>query len=213
MTLANQQSLYENSFTANGLESIRNDITLFSGLNFRLNSGEILQVQGPNGSGKTSLIRILCGLVLADKGDIFWNEKNIHENRHEFLKETTYIGHINGIKTELTPIENINITRALAVANNVSAIDALEKVDLAEYENIPAQKLSSGQRRRLALTRLLITQAKLWILDEPLTSLDDAGKQLVKNMIAGHAASGGITVLSTHEPVDIDQIKMIKINL
>jgi len=210
----NQPARAMNSFSANALTCMRNDVVLFSGLDFRLEGGEILQIQGPNGSGKTSLLRMLCGLVLPDAGAILWNEKNIYDHRQYFFKEMSYIGHVNGIKMELTALENLTISGALAETNNsISLPDILEKMGLAEYENTPARKLSSGQRRRLALARLLITNTRLWILDEPLTSLDDYGRQLMRDMITAHAAGNGITVLATHDPVDVQQHKITMINL
>jgi len=209
-----QQHRVFNSFSANALTCIRNDVVLFSGLGFRLDCGEVLQIQGPNGSGKTSLLRILCGLALPDDGAILWNEKNIYDHRQDYFKEMSYIGHVNGIKMELTALENLTIAGALAVTNqSISLPDILEKMGLAEHENTPARKLSSGQRRRLALARLLITDTRLWILDEPLTSLDDYGRQLMRDMITAHAAGNGITVLATHDLVDIQRHKITMINL
>ena len=213
-SVANQEMQSGNSFSASLLTCLRNDVVLFSELGFRLEGGEILQIQGPNGSGKTSLLRILCGLASPDAGEILWNEKNIHDQRHDYFKELNYIGHINGIKTELTALENLEIAGALAAANNgISHQEVLEKVRLADYENIPAQKLSTGQRRRLALARLLINDKSLWILDEPFTALDDYGKQMMQDLITNHAASCGITVLATHDPIDMHCGKITTINL
>lgn len=203
-----------NSFSANALSCIRNDVMLFSDLDFRLDGGDILQIQGPNGSGKTSLLRILCGLALPDTGTVQWNGKNIHDHRQEYFKEMSYIGHVNGIKLELTALENLVIADALSVTdNNFALLEILEKMGLAEHENIPARKLSSGQRRRLALARLLISDTWLWILDEPLTSLDDYGRQVMRDMISAHAAGNGITVLATHDPLNYQQHKITVINL
>jgi heme exporter protein A len=203
-----------NSFSANALICIRNDVMLFSDLDFRLDGGDILQIQGPNGSGKTSLLRILCGLALPDAGTVQWNGKNIHDHRQEYFKEMSYIGHVNGIKLELTALENLVIADALSVTdNNFAPLEILEKMGLGEHENIPARKLSSGQRRRLALARLLISDTRLWILDEPLTSLDDYGRQVMRDMISAHAAGNGITVLATHDPLNYQQHKITVINL
>jgi len=214
MATAYQKKLSDTSFSASALACIRNDVVLFSGLGFRLERGEILQIEGPNGSGKTSLLRTLCGLSLPDAGEILWNGKNIQANRHDYFQDLSYIGHVNGIKMELTAVENLAIARSLAATPaNISLPEILEKMGLAEHAHTPARKLSSGQRRRLALARLLTTGTKLWILDEPLTALDDAGRCLMKDMIAAHAAGQGITVLATHDPVDIQRHKTTVIHL
>jgi heme exporter protein A len=202
------------SFAATALSCLRNDVVLFSGLDFRLEGGAILQIQGPNGSGKTSLIRMLCGLAMPEAGEILWNERNIYDQRQEYFNDMSYIGHVNGVKTELTALENLTLAAALAGrSNGCSPRDALEQMGLADYENTPALKLSTGQRRRLALARLLIADTGLWILDEPLTALDDYGRQLMRDMISTHAVRNGITVLATHDPLNYQQHKITVINL
>ena len=201
-------------FTVNELEYTRNDTVLFSGLNIKLYGGEMLQIQGANGSGKTSLLRILCGLTLPDSGEVFWNGINVHEQSYDYLRDLSYIGHANGVKNELTTLENLVVARAMSVPREkVSNFAALERVGLADYENTQARKLSSGQRRRLALARLMITDTRIWLLDEPFTALDDTGKKLVKEMLSEHAATGGITVFATHEPMDVEHFKITVITL
>ena len=188
---------------AQNLECIRNDMQLFSDLDFSVQSGELLQVVGPNGSGKTSLLRIVCGLAVANEGSVYWDDKNIQEFNSEYLKEICYVGYHNGIKAELSPLENLNITRVLAVpCAEVVPSQALQRFGLTGYEDIPVGKLSSGQRRRVALSRLLLTQARLWVLDEPFTALDDDGKQIIKDMIESHVNNGGMLILASHEPIE-----------
>lgn len=209
-----QSSATSGSFAARALTCIRNDVVLFENLAFSLEQGEILQIQGPNGSGKTSLLRILCGLGTPDAGEVLWQGADIRDHHQDYCKALSYVGHVNGVKLELTALENLVITRALAVAGNgITLPSVLEKVGLAEYETIPARKLSSGQRRRLALARLLMADTRVWILDEPFTALDDDGKQMIQDMLAGHIGHGGIAVLATHEPVDRQHGRVTTINL
>jgi heme exporter protein A len=202
------------SLEAIGLECTRNYLTLFSNLDIRIEAGEILQVQGANGSGKTSLLRILCGLALPNAGEVCWIGNNIQDLRSSYLRELNYIGHNNGIKAELTPLENIIAIQALTVQrNNISPLQALDQMGIAELKDIPVRKLSSGQRRRVALSRLLTTQASLWILDEPFTALDEPGKQLIHQLIEKHTQDKGITVIVTHEDLNIPGNKIKKLDL
>ena len=141
---------------AERLECIRNDMQLFSGLDFQLTVGQLLQVVGPNGSGKTSLLRIICGLALPHDGTVYWNDKDIQQFNGEFLREVSYVGYQNGIKVELSPLENLNIAQVLKVTRDeISPTQVLKQFGLQGYEDIPVRKLSSGQRRRVALSRLL----------------------------------------------------------
>jgi heme exporter protein A len=199
---------------ARGLECIRNDAVLFSDLDFVLGSGEILQIDGANGSGKTSLIRILCGLAQAEQGEVRWCGQDIQGFRSEFLQDLVYVAHTNGIKIDLTPLENLRVVQALSTKANGRVLEeALAKVGLLDYADLPAANMSSGQRRRLALARLLVTDTRLWVLDEPFTSLDEASKQLVINMIIGHVDSGRSVILTTHETVDWQDRNVTRIEL
>lgn len=199
---------------AEALECVRSDMVLFTGLNFQLTAGELLQVVGPNGSGKTSLLRIICGLASPDEGRVYWNGYNIREYKSEFLREINYVGYHNGIKEELSPRENLNIARVLmAPKQDVSAAQMLKKFGLSGYEDMPVRKLSSGQRRRVALARLLLSSARLWVLDEPFTALDEQAKQLIKEIIENHVNGGGMVMLATHDPVAFSNCKLNKIQL
>lgn len=209
-----KESYVNNVLVAEGLSCLRNDQLLFEGININLLSGEVLQVAGANGSGKTSLLRILSGLALPEEGNISWNGEAIQDVRSKYVQDMHYIGHTNGIKVELTPVENLVIAQALTIPRQgFSCEDALAQLEIEELADIPVRKLSSGQRRRVALSVLLITQARLWILDEPFTSLDDSGRLVVKQMIEAHACTGGLTVIVTHEPLDLANITFKKISL
>ena len=188
------------------LECTRDDRLLFNGLSFSLASGEVLQIEGPNGSGKTSLLRILSGLRRADEGSVKWQGVEIRHARDDYYSSMVYIGHLPCIKGDLTVMENVRSlldTRSLTLGNaEIEA--ALEKVGLASYEDVPGKALSSGQRRRILLAFIELSQAKLWILDEPLTALDVQGVALMESMILEHKQAGGSVVFTTHHGMQLD---------
>ena len=177
-----------------GLSCIRDDRVLFSELDFRLKAGQILLLEGKNGSGKTSLLRILCGFREPDAGEVHWGDEAI--NYSSYYADMAYIGHLDGIKKELTVLENLKVSLALGVAGQYSISDALKKVHLHGYDEVLVQALSAGQKRRLSLARLLITHNVLWILDEPFTSLDKQGIALIESLMVEHCANGGMIVLT-----------------
>ncbi len=189
----------ELSLEVKELECVRGDRVLFSGLNFRIDSGQLLQVAGANGSGKTSLLRILSGLRAPSMGQVLWCGRPTNDDRSQFWSQMAYLGHDDGVKMELTMLENTRIARGLAATPaDTSAEDALAKVGLQGYEDAPARVLSAGQRRRVALARLLVNDAKLWLLDEPLTALDESGQELGLQLLLGHIQYGGIVVVASH---------------
>jgi len=182
------------------LECTRDDRLLFSGLCFELSAGQVLQIEGPNGSGKTSLLRILCGLRRPDQGCVKWCGDDIVGSREDYYANMAYIGHLPCVKADLSTEENI---RALLDTRTQSASSAgigrvLATVGLAGFEDVPAKALSSGQRRRVLLAYLLLTQSRLWILDEPLTALDVQGVGLMETMILQHREQGGGVIFTTH---------------
>jgi len=182
------------------LECTRDDRLLFSGLSFGVARGEVLQIEGSNGSGKTSLLRILCGLRIADEGVVSWQGKDITKEREDYYTDMVYIGHLPCIKAELTTLENICSlldTRSLS-ADHGEITACLSRVGLAAYDDVPGKALSSGQKRRVLLAFLLLSHARLWILDEPLTALDVDGVTLMESMIIEHQKAGGSVVFTTH---------------
>lgn len=189
--------------TAKNLECIRGEHRLFSDVSFSVNPGELMFVGGPNGSGKTSLLRLLCGLSSPDSGEICWNGTNIRELDGEYRRTMTYLGHLGGIKDDLTAIENLRISCALADCeiNEDQAMDALGQIGLGGREMLPAKVLSQGQRRRVALARLLVVRSRLWILDEPLTALDVAAVELIKRILEHSLSKGGMVVMTTHQEI------------
>ena len=209
MTLSNNNTTLE----ARELACIRDDRTLFSSLEFRLERGQALVLEGRNGSGKTSLLRILCGIRLPDAGCINWCGENIDRLGADYHEHTAYVGHRDGIKLDLTPLENLAMARALGKPNDSTLEAALEKVDLYGFEDVLTRNLSAGQQRRLALARLLVTDTVLWILDEPFTSLDTHGIKTIEHLLDQHTGKGGMLAVTSHHAVNLNNTPTQTINL
>jgi heme exporter protein A len=193
----------------------RGDHRLFSGLNFDLHLGQIMQVQGVNGSGKTSLLRSLCGFLMPDEGNIAWRGINIRDLDEDYYAEMLYLGHLNAIKDELSSLENLRISAGLSGVEleEKEALAALRRMGLRGREMLPTKVLSQGQRRRVALARLLVSDAKLWILDEPLTALDVGAVALIQELIAEHLARQGMVIFTTHQPLYVAGMEMRTLSL
>lgn len=193
----------------------RGDHRLFSGLSFTLRPGEIMQVQGENGSGKTTLLRTLCGFVSADAGDIFWNGAPVASLAEEFDADILYLGHLNAIKDDLSALENLQISAALAgkPLTDVAVKSALRRLGLKGRELLPCKVLSQGQRRRVALARLLVSEARLWILDEPLAALDVGAVSMIQGLIAEHLSDGGMAIFTTHQPLQVEGMEVRTLSL
>ena len=198
------------------LQCVRGERTLFSGLDFRLRGGELLRIAGANGSGKTSLLRIVSGLLAPVGGSVRWHGEDIRRLREEFWANLVYIGHANAIKDDLTAAENLAIACALG-GRKVAASPlrgALAKLGIGESEHRPARVLSQGQRRRVALARLALSgQAPLWILDEPFTALDAGAVEIVQALIAEHVARGAAVVYTTHFELEIAAAVALRVDL
>ena len=197
------------------LECVRGDHRLFTGLNFQLQEGELLRLRGSNGSGKTSLLRTLCGLLEPAEGEVLWKDDNIRALRDEFNAELLYLGHTNGVKAELTGFENLRISNALrgkSIADE-QIYAALEEIGLGGREDLPTQVLSQGQKRRVALARLLLSESALWVLDEPFTALDVAAVDQLAKIIEAHLQKGGMVVYTTHQEVEMRAGACREVNL
>ena len=193
------------------LSCIRDDRVLFEGLAFELVSGQVLLLEGKNGSGKTSLLRILCGFREPDAGQVFWCGDAINDS--QYYADMAYVGHLDGVKKELTVLENLKVSLALGRSGQYSIQQALNKVHLAGYDDVLVQALSAGQKRRLSLARLLITQNSVWILDEPFTSLDKQGIALIETLMSEHCANGGMIVLTSHHDIELHGVDVQRILL
>ncbi|MBE9562116.1 MAG: cytochrome c biogenesis heme-transporting ATPase CcmA [Proteobacteria bacterium] len=194
------------------LQCIRDDRVLFDDLNFNLSAGKLLQIEGHNGSGKTSLLRILCGLTLPTEGNIYWNNEDIQEIQEKYWATLAYIGHHPGVKGELTPLENLAMAQALSDQPiDIELTDALDQVGLYGFEDVPTRTLSAGQQRRVALARLLISKTVLWILDEPFTALDKIAIKMLENWLDKHAEQGGMAILTSHHNINCNYATSLRI--
>ncbi len=197
------------------LQCTRGDRRLFSGIAFELAPGELLHLHGHNGSGKTTLMRALCGLVTPTEGEVRWKGEPIRRQRDEFHAELLYLGHKNGIKDDLTGVENLRTACRLAgiAVSEKEAWEVLERMGLRGHEDLPSRVLSQGQQKRVALARLLVSRAPLWLLDEPFVGLDAAAVELLQSVIRGHVENGGMVVLTTHQEVALTSGRVKRLRL
>ncbi len=198
-------------FEAKALCCIRDDRTLFQSLNFKLKNSQVLLLEGKNGSGKTSLLRIICGFREQDEGELFWCNTLLKDS--EYYSELAYVGHLDGVKKELTVLENLKMSLALAQPGKYSIEQALQKVHLYGYDDTLVHSLSAGQKRRVSLARLLITKKSLWVLDEPFTSIDKQGIKLIESLMHEHILDGGMIILTSHHDLQLHEADVQKINL
>ncbi|NEX21099.1 cytochrome c biogenesis heme-transporting ATPase CcmA [Thiorhodococcus mannitoliphagus] len=200
---------------AHQLECRRGDRRLFSNLSFELGPGTLLHVRGRNGTGKTTLLRSLCGLFTPESGEIRWRGESIRELGDDYRRDLLYFGHLNGIKGELTGIENLSIAATLD-GDRVSSTtiwEALARIGLRGFEDLPTRMLSQGQKKRVALTRLILSKARLWVLDEPFTALDVDAVALLQQLIVEHVDGGGMAVLTTHQEVPLTSGQVERLDL
>lgn len=190
---------------AANLACVRGDRRLFHGLRLQVEAGASLLVQGANGSGKTSLLRMLTGLTPPAAGEIWWKGDPIRQLEDEYREALLYCGHQNALKDELTAEENLLSAAALAgrPADAEAVLEALRQAGLAGYEDVPVRVLSQGQRRRASLTKLLLDHRPIWILDEPLTALDTTAIFWLSGVLDRHLALGGLAVLTSHQELPL----------
>ena len=200
---------------ADNLVGVRGDRLLYKQLSFNLSNGTVFYLQGENGSGKTTLLRTISGLSKTYSGAINWCGENINSLAEEYSKHILYIGHLAGIKEDLTALENLQFSLALAGADICAdnAAEVLNMLGLAKGLNLPTRMLSQGQKRRVALARLWLQDLPLWILDEPFTALDTHATALLKQKIEAFANNGGIVVMTTHQEVALNVPKFEQLRL
>jgi len=192
------------------LACARGDRLLFKGMNFSLKTGELLLVQGGNGQGKTSLLRLLTGLARPEAGEVRWCGALIGRQRETFHAAMVYLGHANGVKDDLNPVENLRFAEGLQgrTFDAPRAVATLERLGLSRCLDLPCRVLSFGQRRRVALASLLLAGAVLWILDEPLTGLDVHAVTLMEGLIRDHLTAGGMVVATTHQALNLEGVNV-----
>jgi heme exporter protein A len=198
------------------LSRSRGERRLFSDVSVKIEPGTLLAVVGQNGSGKTSFLRMLCGLLSPEEGQVLWQGENIRHLKEQYCAQLTYIGHLNGIKDDLTPAENLALSADLTgdQQSDARVREALEAVGLKQQVRLPTRVLSQGQKRRVALARLWLSAHPVWLLDEPFTSLDTTATGLVTERLRSHLRGGGLAVVVTHQEVALppEVVQRLRLN-
>lgn len=192
----------------------RGETRLFEGCNLTIESGQWWQIEGHNGIGKTSLLRILAGLAVAAEGRVLWNGAPIQQQRENYYAELFYLGHQAGVKPELSAWENLRFFQKIhgLPLSDEALWNALGKVSLIGREDLPCSHLSAGQQRRVALAKLWLTEARLWILDEPFTAIDKKGVAELIAHIEQHCACGGIAIFTSHQTAESDKVQILSLD-
>ena len=184
----------------------RGEKCLFQGLDFEVGEGELLLVEGSNGSGKTSLLRAVAGLIQFEEGDIIWKGESVSVNRQRFLGDMGWLAHRVGFKGDLSLAENLRFETGLRSVDRTDVMPVLERLGIERLLQLPLRALSAGQQRRSALARLILVNARLWLMDEPFANLDAAGRDLVLELISEHLDRGGLCMLAAHQEVEMNNV-------
>ena len=186
------------------LTLIRGERCLFEGLDFALESGGLLLLEGRNGCGKTSLMRAIAGMLSLEAGEIFWNGVAVLKQRQTFHGALVWLAHRTGLKGDLNMVENLDFERTLRRQAERDTEEVYERLGIERLRKLPLRSLSAGQQRRVALARMLLADVPLWLMDEPFTNLDREGRKLVMELVEQHLGTGGLCVMAAHQDVDID---------
>jgi heme exporter protein A len=189
--------------SADGLTLFRGERCLFQGLSFALNPGELLLLEGRNGSGKTSLMRAIAGLIEFEDGDVMWEGKPLRINRQSFNASLVWMQHRVGFKADLNLVENLKFESHLRAQSGEDFDEVCKRLDIDRLKRLPLRALSAGQQRRVALARMLLSKVPLWLMDEPFTNLDREGRALVMDLTTEHLAGGGMCIMAAHQDVEI----------
>lgn len=190
--------------TAHAATLIRGDRCLFRNLDFALEDGQLLLLEGQNGSGKTSLMKAIVGMLDLEEGEIRWQGRSTREVRQSFHDSLVWMAHRVGFKADLTLVENLRFEAALRPTSDTDFDSILDRLALTRLRRLPLRSLSAGQQRRVALARMLCSAAPLWMMDEPFTNLDREGRALVLELVSEHLAHGGMAVMAAHQDVELD---------
>ena len=189
---------------ATDLTLLRGERCLFENIGFALEPGQLLLLKGRNGSGKTSLLRALLGLLEPETGDIYWDGESIRNVRQAYCRSLVWMAHRVGLKADLTLVENLLFESSLRPFDYADFDAVLERLGLHQLKKLPVRFLSAGQQRRVSLARMLLADAPLWLMDEPFTNLDADGRQMVADVLNEHLAAGGLCIVATHHDVEVD---------
>jgi heme exporter protein A len=202
--MATGRNTLTHKLSANDLTLIRGERCLFKGLSFALESGGLLVLEGRNGSGKTSLIRAIAGMLSLEKGTVYWDDVAVEKQRQTFHGSLVWLAHRTGLKGDLTLVENLGFERSLRAHATRDADEVYERLGIARLKKLILRSLSAGQQRRVALARMLLADVPLWFMDEPFTNLDREGRALVLELVEEHLGAGGMCVMAAHQDVEID---------
>ena len=200
------------SLAVDGVHVWRGERHVLRGVSFELTAGELLHLVGPNGAGKTTLLRVACGLVMPEEGMVRWRGQDIRRDRGEYHAVLAFLGHEAALKADLTSLENLRFSVGLRRRAGLrELLESLERAGAADYAELPVRVLSAGQKRRVAMARVIALQAPLWLLDEPFSNLDDAGMQLMTGLLRDHVAGGGAALVVAHHGLALGAARELRL--